>query len=478
MTGPWRLVLAPATAAALTTHLFPGDGDEHGAVLAASMVATPRGVRLLGRHLYPARDGVDYVAGTRGYRMLAPQFVRDRILECEHNGLVYLAIHCHGGSDTVEFSATDLASHERGYPALLDIADGTPVGGLVFAHNAVAGDIWVPGGARVTLEDAVVAGLPRRVLRPAPQPAPAGDPTYDRQSRMFGDPGQALLASQKVAVIGAGGAGSLLVEYLARLGVGHLVVIDPDRIAISNLPRVVGSRRRDARPWLTDPRRPPLLRAFGRQLTTPKVRVARRVARQANPDIRFDAIAADVTEKSVAQALTDCDYLFLAADSMRARLVFNAAVHQYLIPGVEVGAKVQLGPDGSIADVFSVVRPVVPGFGCLWCTGLISPAKLQDEATSAAQLNRQRYVDDPAVVAPSVISLNAIAVAHAANEYLLSVTGVLPSSYEPCWRRFHPTGLDAHDRIVAELPRRDTTCTECSEIGRLGAGNATRLPTR
>ena len=36
----------------------------------------------------------------------------------------------------------------------------------------------------------------------------------------------------------------------------------------------------------------------------------------------------------------DCDYLFLAADTMRARLLFNAIVHQYLVPGVQVGAKV------------------------------------------------------------------------------------------------------------------------------------------
>jgi tRNA A37 threonylcarbamoyladenosine dehydratase len=59
---------------------------------------------------------------------------------------------------------------------------------------------------------------------------------------VFGDRGQALLAAQKVGVIGAGGAGSLVVEYLARLGVGHLVVVDPERIETTNLPRVVGGR--------------------------------------------------------------------------------------------------------------------------------------------------------------------------------------------------------------------------------------------
>jgi hypothetical protein len=475
---PWRLTLAPAIAAELEAHLFPGDADEHGAVVAASMVTTPRGVRLLGRHLYLARDGVDYVAGNRGYRMLTPGFVQDQILTCASHGLVYLAAHCHGGRDTVAFSATDLASHERGYPALLDIADGSPVGALVFARNAVAGDIWRRDGPRVALDEAVVAGLPLRRLRPAPPAPPGDDPTYDRQSRLFGDRGQALLAAQKVGVIGAGGAGSLLVEYLARLGVGHLVAIDPDRIERSNYPRVVGSRRRDAPYLLTPSSRPRAVRALGHHLATRKVNVARRVARGANPAIAFDAISADVADPAVARKLIDCDYLFLAADSMRARLVFNALVQQYLIPGVEVGAKIQLDQEGSVVDVFSVVRPVLPGFGCLWCNGLIDPARLQEEATSAAQLARQRYIDDAEVRAPSVITLNAVAAAHAANEFMLSVTGMLPRDYEPCWQRFHPTAQRSIDRVIAEIPRRDAACIECSTDGRLGAGHAKRLPTR
>jgi hypothetical protein len=478
MMEPWRLTLPPGMDAELAAHLFPGDADEHGAVITASMVTTPRGVRLLGRHLHPARDGVDYVAGSRGHRMLTPQFVQDQILACAADGLVYLAVHSHGGRDTVAFSATDLASHDRGYPALLDIADGLPVGALVFARNAVAGDIWRRGGRREALEEAVVAGMPRKRLCPAPSTPPGADPTYDRQSRLFGDRGQALLAAQKVGVIGAGGAGSLLVEYLARLGVGHLVVIDPDRIERSNHPRVVGSRRGDARYLLTAASRPRALRALGHRLATPKVEVARRVAREANPGITFDTIADDVTDAAVARVLIDCDFLFLAADSMRARLVFNAVVQQYLIPGVEVGAKIQLDRDGSVVDVFSVVRPVLPGFGCLWCNGLIDPARLQQEATSGAQLDRQRYIDDVAVRAPSVITLNAVAAAHAANEYMLSVTGLLPRDYELCWQRFHPAGQASVDRVIAETPRRDAACTECSADGRLGAGDAKRLPTR
>jgi molybdopterin/thiamine biosynthesis adenylyltransferase len=478
---PWTLRMPPAMAADLRAHLFPGDGDEHGAVIAASVVTTSRGTRLLARTLHRARDGVDYVTGQRGYRMLTPQFVRDRIRDCRNHNLAYLAVHCHGGSDRVAFSPTDLGSHTRGYPALLDILGPGPsavAGGLVFASNAVAGDLWLPDGQRTELDHAVIPGCPVQTLRAAPTPHPQADPSYDRQSRIFGDRGQAILARQKVAVIGAGGAGSLIVEYLARLGVGELVIIDPDRVDRTNLPRLVGARGRDAHRWMTHPSRPQLLQAWGRWHATPKVNLAARVARQANPNVRVTALHADIIDDHIAKRLIDCDYLFLAADSMQARLVTNALVHQYLVPGVQVGAKVQTQPDGTITDIFSVVRPLVPGQACLWCNGLINPARLQEEALTAEQRRRQRYIDDEDVPAPSVITLNAVAAAHAVDDYLYAATGLQPAGYQARWRRFHPLAAQALHRTRSDIPRTTTDCTECSASGRLAQGLSLPLPTR
>jgi len=478
MTTPWSVHLSPRMADDLLRHLFPGDRDEHAAVLGVSIARTGRGVRLLGRRLHLARDGVDYVPGTRGYRMLTPTFVRDRILDCERDELGYLAVHCHGGTDRVAFSTDDMNSHERGYPALLDILDGAPVGALVFARDAVAGDIWLPGDRRIVLDHARLLGSSIRRLCAAPPEAVPGDHTFDRQSRMFGDRGQATLASQKVGVIGVGGAGSLVAEYLARLGVGHLVLIDPDRIDVTNLPRVVGARTSDTRPRLTHPRWPARLRALGERLATPKVMIARRVARQANPTIRVDAIRDDVTDDAAAEQLLDCDYIFLAADSAQARLVVNAIVHQYLIPGVQIGAKIQLDGRGNVIDVFSVVRPLHPGESCLWCNQLISPARLQDEALTSEQRRQQRYVADAAVHAPSVITVNAVAAAHAVNDYLLATVGLIDPAADRRWSRFHPTAVKATDRAVTDEFRRDEGCRECSHDGRLGAGSGQRLPTR
>ena len=234
--GPISLRVPRAMMAALDEHLFSGGGDEHGAVIGAAVVASNRGIRLLGRRLFLAADGIDYLPGQRSDYMLTADFVRRCALTCAVEGLAYLAVHNHGGTDSVTFSGVDMASHRRGYPALLDILNGPPVGALVFAQNAVAGDIWLSADRQVELDHAVVVGRSQHRLYPSPPRPTHADPQYDRQVRLLGDRGQEILTTQKVAVIGAGGAGSLLNEYLARLGVGHLVAIDFDRLDPTNCP--------------------------------------------------------------------------------------------------------------------------------------------------------------------------------------------------------------------------------------------------
>ena len=110
--------------------------------------------------------------------------------------------------------------------------------------------------------------------------------------------------------------------------------------------------------------------------------IAARVARGANDAITYDPIVGDVTDMSIAMQLTDVDYLFLCADGMLPRLVFNSIVHQYLIPGVQIGSKVPVDKrTGAVQGVFLVSRPVLPFLkgGCLSCNELIPPDQLQDE---------------------------------------------------------------------------------------------------
>ena len=432
-------------------HLFPGDQDEHGAILRAGIVRNGSSLRLLIQHVQPADFGIDYVAGRYGYRALTPTFIHREILQCRDAGLAYLAVHNHHGSDRhVGFSRVDLESHERGYPALLDIGRGVPVGALVYGRHSVAADIWLPDGSRRSLGSYRVIGNDITRLYSQPYRGRESNAEHDRQVRMLGAAGQHILHESKVAVVGLGGVGSLVAEYLARLGVGNLVLIDPDEIESSNLSRVVGATPVDVE--------------TGQLKTQIAVRHAREIATHAT----LQPVAGDVSRHSVAQVLRDCDFIFLAADSMRARLVVNALSHQYLIPAIQMGAKIRQDDRGNLEDAMCVVRHIRPGTGCLWCNGLIDPTQLAIEAKSDSERKQQAYgVQEPN---PSVITLNAVAAAHAVNDFLFDFLGLRTGDVEAAYHHFHVHRGKAQ-RVI---PRRSPECREC--VHRLAMGDALELP--
>lgn len=429
----WSLTLPPKMADDLFDHLF-GDGEEHGAVILAAQVHGPRGPRLLARHLVTAVDGVDYVEGTVGYRALTPNFVRDNILRAGDEQLAYLAVHNHGGHQTVRFSRTDLTSHERGYPALRAIS-GQPVGAVVFAPAAAAGDLWLPSGDRVELAEVVIPGNNLIRLQPRPTKAATTDPTWDRQTRLFGDRGQQNLNRLRVAIVGAGGAGSIITEFIARMGIGSLVLVDPDDVDETNLPRLVGAERAD--------------------VGQPKVDIAARNAIRANPLAVVERHATDLHEQPALGAVAKCDWIFLAADTNAARHYTNKLVQQQLIPATQVGVKVPVADGGRIGQIHTITRLLLPGHGCLWCNQLINPTDLAVEMLPDAERRQAQYV--PGVPAPSVMALNGLAASEAANHFMLA-TACLHTSNEIVDLRYRPRARE-HDVIT---PRQSERCDWCN----------------
>ena len=167
-----------------------------------------------------------------------------------------------------------------------------------------------------------------------------------------------------VAVVGAGGGGSLLVEMLAHLGVGRIVVIDYDVVDETNLSRIVGATPADV----------------GRL----KVDVAHDLAARIDPDVVVDAVYGDIAYVDDARRLLDADFAFLATDNILSRYAFNLVCHQFLIPGIQVGAKVTGDAAGGVELVHVMERPLTLSGACLDCTGVIPP----DALTRRAALDR------------------------------------------------------------------------------------------
>ena len=66
---------------------------------------------------------------------------------------------------------------------------------------------------------------------------------FIRTAWLLGADAMQKLKASRVIVVGIGGGGAYAVEALARSGVGHLVLVDPDRVEVSNLNRQLPATR-------------------------------------------------------------------------------------------------------------------------------------------------------------------------------------------------------------------------------------------
>jgi len=128
---------------------------------------------------------------------------------------------------------------------------------------------------------------------------------FSRNELLFGREGQAKIAATTVAIVGLGGLGSHIAQQLAYLGTEEFVLIDADRVTVSNLNRMIGATLDDV------------------AAATPKVLVARRQVQTIRPDARVRSFDAWIVDAEARAAAGSCNVLFgcLDEDPPRLRLV-------------------------------------------------------------------------------------------------------------------------------------------------------------
>ncbi len=135
------------------------------------------------------------------------------------------------------------------------------------------------------------------------EPAPA--PDYSRQMALpdVGARGQAALRASHVAVIGAGGLGVPVLQYLAGAGVGALTVVDGDRLEASNLHRQTWYQLADC--------------------GQPKAELAATRVRALNPQVRVQARAQRLDAANGADWLADADLIVDCTDNFGSKFLLN-----------------------------------------------------------------------------------------------------------------------------------------------------------
>ena len=231
----------------------------------------------------------------------------------------------------------------------------------------------------------------------------------DSTLRLWGKEGQEALSTLRVGISGAGGVGCILAEFLARLGIGELVLVDFDVVSEENLNRLVGARRED--------------------LGKPKVDYAARIAKKAATANGFlvRGVRASAVEWEGLRPLLDTDIIMNAADSPFARQVLDHASYAYCIPVIDGGTRLLVTAKAGETIGKSQVGKAGPGDPCLECSGVYT----QEEATMARECPSmvgprgyvqalERGASNEAPRAPSVISFNGL-VASLMVQRLLSV---------------------------------------------------------
>lgn len=257
---------------------------------------------------------------------------------------------------------------------------------------------------------------------------------------------QRLLEQARVVVVGAGALGNELVKNCALLGIGHLAVVDFDRVELSNLSRAVLFRASDA--------------------GGTKAQVAVRAARELNPGVRAVGLEADVVHGLGLGLIAWADLVLGGVDNREARLAINRACYRVGTPFI----------DGAIEALSGLARVFLPPEGaCYECTMSADDWKALEQRHSCSLLNRELIEFGKVPTTPTTASViagiqcqEALKILHGRESLSgegFVFDGVGHSSYRTTYPR-NPACL-SHDPIpeVRATARSSVTATVREALG-------------
>lgn len=401
------IVLSSSLWLQLRDHLLP-TGDETGQgsneqlafVLAAPNVSAAR-IRLVGHEVLLARPtNLDHQSPSA----IRPdgQFVADALTRCRQEGWSLIEVHSHpfDSGPRTTFSGIDWSNDRVKMPRLASmLPEPFYHATIVVGQNSLDAHYYQRAtGAIQPIRQVTIVGGVREdspVLRHFPSStsvlgsARRQEVRHSRQLPLLGAATQEAFSKARVAVVGLGGLGSFVALELAYLGVGHLTLIDPDRIELSNLNRLIGAGPKDV----------------GRH----KVDVFREFIGRVAPNVGVSALAAPLLDSAALDHAKAADLLLGCVDGHGARLSLNHLSIRYLIPLIDAGSGARPGTGSRTAKLGGQVQIVAPGFGCLECRGFIHAQRAAyDLAPPAVQEYERAHGYGTEEAMPSIIFLNGV----------------------------------------------------------------------
>ncbi|MGB9786819.1 MAG: HesA/MoeB/ThiF family protein [Infirmifilum uzonense] len=171
---------------------------------------------------------------------------------------------------------------------------------------------------------------------------------YDRQLRIWGVQAQEKLKTSTVLIVGLGGLGSPVAVYLTAAGVGKLIIVDSERVELSNL-------NRQFLHWTPD-------------VGSLKTQSALKKLKTLNPNVEIELVEKRIaTLEDALELVKKADVVVDCLDNWDTRFLLNEACVKLGKPLVHA----------AVRGFYGQLMVVVPGKGpCLRC---VFPEGLKEE---------------------------------------------------------------------------------------------------
>ena len=204
-------------------------------------------------------------------------------------------------------------------------------------------------------------------------PPPPRKEVLRRTFDTWGRKAQENISRLRIGIVGLGSVGCIVAEAVARIGVGRVTLIDPDKVEKHNLDRLLYSATED--------------------IGKAKVNLAAQAMRRNTTaqEIEIGVYPISIRDESAYRAALDCDILFSCVDRPLARDVLNYIANAHLIPVIDGGVAVEVNEkDDCLSSAHWRAHIVTPYHKCLRCNGQYN--------TGMVTVESDGFLDNPSYV--------------------------------------------------------------------------------
>ena len=389
----------------LRNHLFPADGCEAVAVALCGRLAGADPHVLLVHQIIPI-PYADCSERTPVRVSWPTSLLVPHLARAMDKNFALVKIHSHPGGYR-SFSETDDASDGELFRSVYGWFDGLdPHASVVMLPDGeMFGRVVGADGSFEPLASIAVAGDDFHFW-PGNSNSSVLPAFTQRHAQVFGKGTTARLRTLSAAVVGCSGTGSPLIEQLVRLGIGRLVLIDPDVVEERNLNRILHATMDDA------------------ENLRPKVEVLAREIKRIGLGTDVLPLHRNLVDAEVVRYVAACDVVFGCMDGAEGRNLLNRLATFYSLPYFDIGVRLDADGKGGVDQVCGGTHYLQPGGSSLLSRMVITPEDIEAESIRRtdpeeyARKLKAGYIRGVREDRPAVVSVNMHFASLGVNEFL------------------------------------------------------------